>query len=78
MYWKIGLYLIINLLAFKLGGFWLGLIALCIVIYKLLDMFGIIRNIIFTEALLEMVQYLLKIIMAHIIIFNKHLMKLKN
>ena len=47
MYWKIGLYLIINLLAFKLGGFWLGLIALCIVIYKLLDMFGIIRNIIF-------------------------------
>ena len=45
MYWKIGLYLIINLLAFKLGGFWLGLIALCIVIYKLLDMFGIIRNI---------------------------------
>ena len=47
MYWKIGLYLIINLLAFKLGGFWLGLIALCIVIYKLLDMFGIVRNIIF-------------------------------
>ena len=46
MYWKIPLYLIINLLAFKLGGFWLGLIALCIVIYKLLDMFGIIRNII--------------------------------
>ena len=47
MYWKIPLYLIISLLAFKLGGFWIGLIALCIVIYKLLDMFGIIRNIIF-------------------------------
>ena len=46
MYWKIPLYLIISLLAFKLGGFWIGLIALCIVIYKLLDMFGIIRNII--------------------------------
>ena len=43
----VGLYLIINLLAFKLGGFWIGLIALCIVIYKVLDMFGIIRNIIF-------------------------------
>ena len=47
MYWKIPLYLIISLLAFKLGGFWIGLIALCIVIYKVLDMFGIIRNIIF-------------------------------
>ena len=47
MYWKIGLYLIINLLAYKLGGFWLGLIAFCIVIYKLLDMFGIVRNITF-------------------------------
>ena len=47
MMYYIGLYLIINLLAFKLGGFWLGLIALCIIIYKLLDMFGIIRNIIF-------------------------------
>ena len=46
MMYYVGLYLIINLLAFKLGGFWLGLIALCIVIYKLLDMFGIIRNII--------------------------------
>ena len=46
MYWKIPLYLIISLLAFKLGGFWIGLIALCIVIYKVLDMFGIIRNII--------------------------------
>ena len=46
MMFYVGLYLIINLLAFKLGGFWLGLIALCIVIYKVLDMFGIIRNII--------------------------------
>ena len=46
MDWKIPLYLIISLLAFKLGGFWIGLIALCIVIYKVLDMFGIIRNII--------------------------------
>ena len=47
MIYYIGLNLIINLLAFKFGGFWLELISLCIFIYKLLDMFGIIRNIIF-------------------------------
>ena len=47
MMYYVGLYLIINLLVFKLGGYWLGLVTLCIVIYKLLDMLSIIRKIIF-------------------------------
>ena len=47
MIYYVGLYLIINLLAFKFGGFWFELISLCIFMYKLLDMFGIIRNIFF-------------------------------
>lgn len=47
MYFKIGLYLFINLLAYLIGGFWIGLIAFCIVVYKLLDIFGFIRKITF-------------------------------
>ena len=47
MYFKIALYLIINLVVYYFGGFWLGLIGLCIVIFRLLNIFGITRSITF-------------------------------
>ena len=46
-YIKLSLLVVVNLLCFKLAGLWFGLIATCIVIYKILSMLGILRNISF-------------------------------
>lgn len=43
-YLKLLILLGINALAFKIAGFWPGIICLAIVIYKVLSMFGITRN----------------------------------
>ena len=43
-YTKISLLFITNFLAFKIGGLWIGLISLCIVVYKILNIIGYTRN----------------------------------
>ena len=44
IYVRILLLIIINLLCFKLAGFWIGMICSCIVVYKILSFFGITRT----------------------------------
>lgn len=46
-YIKLSLLVVVNLLCFKIAGLWFGLIATCIVVYKILSMLGILRNVSF-------------------------------
>lgn len=43
-YAKLGILLLVSLAAFKIAGFWPGIVCLCISVYKTLNIFGIIRN----------------------------------
>ena len=45
-YIRIVLLLIIDLLSFKLAGFWLGIVATCIVVYRILSILGVLGSIV--------------------------------
>ena len=52
-YIKIVLLLIINLLSFKIAGFWLGIVVTCIIIYRILTILGIFRSPILYRAVFK-------------------------